>query len=430
MKKYKTTKGKNGEINRGITEETIKETAKETTKESIQEADWKGKAARFLSAQAISLFGSSIVQYAIIWYITLTMSSGKMLTFATLCGFLPQIAISLFAGVWIDRYDRKKMIMLSDAAIAAATLLLSVSFLAGHKTIWLLLAALAVRSAGSGIQTPAVNAMLPQIVPAEQLMRINGINSTLSSIIMFLSPAAGGFLLSMFSLEAALLLDVFTAIIGVGITATIEVRPYKKKLRQKNSHIEDIKLGFDYLKENRLIQRLLLFQMTILFLISPSAFLTPLMVSRTFGGEVWRLTASEMTYSLGMAAGGFLIASWGGFKKKLNTTVLAGMLYGVFMLGLGSAPVFWIYLVCNACIGVTSPCYNTPITVTIQERVPAKMQGRVFSFMQIAASCSLPLGMAVFGPLADAVRVQTLLLGAGAVVFAISALACLTSFFD
>ncbi len=104
----------------------------------MSENNWKTKIILFLTAQTISLFGSSLVQYAIIWYITLTTSSGVMLTISTVCGFLPQIAISLFAGVWIDRYDRKKMIMLSDGIIAFATLVLAIFFLTGYKSIWLL----------------------------------------------------------------------------------------------------------------------------------------------------------------------------------------------------------------------------------------------------------------------------------------------------
>lgn len=396
----------------------------------MKEYNWKKSIIRFLSAQTISLFGSSIVQYAIVWYITLTTSSGKMLMFSTLCGFMPQIIISLFAGVWIDRYERKKLVMLSDSAIAFSTLLLAMSFLAGYKNIWLLMAVLIIRSAGTGIQTPAVNAMIPQIVPARQLMRVNGINSTVSSIIMFISPAVSGAVLSVASLEATLFIDVISAVIGVGITSTIFIRPYEKKLPDKNSYLEEIKNGFAYLKENRFIKRLLIFQLVILFLISPSAFLTPLMVSRTFGEEVWRLTASEMTYSFGMIMGGLLIASWGGFKKKLNTTMLAGAFYGALMIGLGTAPLFLIYLVCNALIGITAPCYNAPITVTIQEKVIPEMHGRIFSFMQIATSCALPLGMVLFGPLADIFSVQSLLLVSGAVVVVISSLVYGTSFLD
>lgn len=392
----------------------------------MKEQNWKNSITRFLTAQTISLFGSSLVQYAIIWYITLSTSSGKMLTISTLCGFLPQILISLFGGVLIDRYNRKKMIILADSAIAISTLLLAVAFMAGYKNIWLLFAVLVIRSAGSGIQTPAVNSMIPQIVPKEHLMRINGINSTLSSLMMFLSPAISGAILSIAPLEITLLIDVITAIIDVSITATVFVNPYKEivskeKSTDKGSAFQELKAGFAYLKGNSFIKKLLLFQLIILFCISPSAFLTPLMVSRTFGAEVWRLTASEMTYSLGMVCGGLLISTWGGFNKKLNTTMLAGALYGVFMIGLGTAPLFLIYLACNIMIGVTAPCYNSPITVTIQENVEAKMQGRVFSFMQIATSCALPLGMTVFGPLADIVPVQSILIGAGIFVLLVVA---------
>lgn len=384
----------------------------------MKDLNWKSSITRLLFAQTVSLLGSSIVQYAIIWYITLTTSSGMMLMISTTCGFLPQVFISLFAGAWIDRYDRKKMIMLSDSVIAISTLALAITFLMGHTYMWLLFVALAIRSAGTGIQTPAVNAIIPQIVPQEQLMRINGINSTLSSIMMFLSPVISGVILSLSTLEMTLFIDVITAIIGVGITSTVCVRPYKKEGLRISSNLEDIKNGFMYLKENWFVKRLLIYQIIILFLISPSAFLTPLLVNRTFGPEVWRLTASEMTYSLGMVLGGLLIASWGGFKNKINTWMLAGTVYGMLMMGLGMIPAFFLYLICNTIIGITAPCYNAPIVVTIQEKVSSDMHGRIFSFMQIATSCALPLGMIVFGPLADIIRVQWILVGAGiAIVF-------------
>lgn len=386
----------------------------------MNEYKWKNYIARFLSAQTISLLGSSIVQYAIIWYITLTTSSGKMITLSTLCGFLPQILISFFAGAWIDRYNRKRIVMITDCIIAVATLVLAISFLIGYRNIWLLFAVLAIRSAGTGVQTPAVNAIIPQIVPQKYLRKVNGINSTLSSVIMFVSPTVSGAILSIATLEETLFIDILTAMVGICITATVSIKPLEIETRISESHFKETREGVVYLNNHRFIKKILFFQLLVLFLISPSAFLTPLMVSRTFGTEIWRLSMSEMAYSLGMIIGGAIITSWGGFKRKLNTTLVAGGLYGILMIGLGTAPVFIVYLICNMLIGVTSPCYNTPITVFIQENVEAEMQGRIFSFMQITTSCALPLGMMFFGPLADITNIQNLLIVSGILVFGIS----------
>lgn len=385
----------------------------------MKKQTWKQSIIRFLSAQTISLFGSSLVQYAIVWYITLTTSSGKMLTISTLCAFLPQIIISLFAGVWIDHYHRQTIIMLSDAMIAIATLLLAITFFAGYQNIWFLFLVLVIRSFGTGIQTPAVNAIIPQIVPIESLMKINSINSTLSSCMMFLSPAISGALLSFTRIEVIMLIDVITAIIGISITATVKIF-YEIKTEKKTDTISDIKASLTYLQQKRSLLYMIIFQFIILFLISPSAFLTPLMVSRTFGLEVWRLTVSEMTYSLGMVLGGIIMTSWGGFHNKMLTTLFASICYGTLMIGLGIAPIFVIYLLCNTLIGITSPCYNTPITVTVQTAVEPQMQGRIFSLMQISSSCALPLGMMLFGPLGDLFHVQFLLISAGSLVIIVT----------
>lgn len=378
--------------------------------------DWKKQISLFLSAQTISLFGSSLVQYAILWYITLTTSSGIMVMLSVAFGFVPQIIISFFAGVWIDRYDRKKLIMLSDAIIAVVTLSLAILFLMGYKNVELIFAVLFIRSAGTGIQTPAVNAFIPQIIPSKQLMKINGINSSLGSLTMFLSPAISGIILSLSSIETTFFIDVITAIIGISITAFVKARNYKRHSDDILSHITELKKGLSYIQINNFIKWLLFFQIAVLILVSPSAFLTPLMVSRTFGPEVWRLAINEMTFSVGAILGGVLISLWGGFKNRIHTVILASLFYGILTIALGLAPSFMLYLLFNTLVGIAMPCYNTPLTVFIQEKVSEDMHGRVFSFMQIATSGALPLGMLIFGPLADIFTVQSILIGSGSAV--------------
>lgn len=381
-----------------------------------QQLHWKKDIALFLSAQTVTLLGSSIVQYAIIWYITLTTSSGLMITISTLCGFLPQLVISLFAGVWVDRYNRKYVSMISDAVIALVTLLLAVAFILGYKPLWLIFAVLAVRSFGTGIQTPTVNAIIPQLVPKDRLIKINGINSTLSSLNMLIAPAASGVLYAYFSIEKIFFADVITAAIGLVFMSMLKIAKLTNSNLDGKSTIKVIGEGFHYLRQNPFISYLIMFLIIMMILISPAAFMTPLMVSRSFGPEAWRLAINEMAFSSGAITGGILIAMWGGFTSRLRTTLFAGGAYGFFMIALGYAPLFSIYLAFNFLIGITMPCFNAPVTSLLQEKVIPEMHGRIFSLVQVANCCALPLGMVLFGPLADHFRIEHLLVIAGVLV--------------
>jgi DHA3 family macrolide efflux protein-like MFS transporter len=381
-----------------------------------QQLHWKKDIALFLSAQTVTLLGSSIVQYAIIWYITLTTSSGLMITISTLCGFLPQLVISLFAGVWVDRYNRKYVSMISDAVIALVTLLLAVAFILGYKPLWLIFAVLAVRSFGTGIQTPTVNAIIPQLVPKDRLIKINGINSTLSSLNMLIAPAASGVLYAYFSIEKIFFADVITAAIGLVFMSMLKIAKLTNSNLDGKSTIKVIGEGFHYLRQNPFISYLIMFLIIMMILISPAAFMTPLMVSRSFGPEAWRLAINEMAFSSGAITGGILIAMWGGFTSRLRTTLFAGGAYGFFMIALGCSPLFSIYLAFNFLIGITMPCFNAPVTSLLQEKVIPEMHGRIFSLVQVANCCALPLGMVLFGPLADHFRIEHLLVIAGVLV--------------
>ena len=176
---------------------------------------WKRDSALFLGSQTISLFGSMLVQYAISWYITLKTQSGAMMTLSIVCGMIPTFLVSPFAGVWADRFDRKKLIMISDSAIALTTLIVALFFFAGFREYWLLYVALVIRAIGAGVQTPAVGAFLPSLVPNDQLMRVNGYFGSIQSLVMLVAPMASAALLSVASIEYLFFIDVITAAIAV-----------------------------------------------------------------------------------------------------------------------------------------------------------------------------------------------------------------------
>ncbi|MDF2866394.1 MAG: transporter [Clostridia bacterium] len=384
--------------------------------------NWKKNIILFLASQTISLFGSSLVQYAIMWYITLKTQSGLMMTISIICGFLPTFFISPFAGVWADRYNRKILIVLSDSMIAISTLIMAILFFMGYDALWLLFVISAVRSLGSGVQTPAIGAILPQLVPEDKLTKVNAINGSIQSLVMLASPMLSGALLTMTKIEIIFFIDVVTAIIGVltMITLVKVVTHAKANEKREISYLSDFKNGIKYIKSHAYVKRFFLFCALFFFLATPVAFLTPLQVTRSFGNDVWRLTLIEITFSIGMMIGGILMSSWGGFKNKVHTMVLSGIAMGVCTFALGIVPVFTLYVIFMAIFGIFMPMFNTPSTVLLQEKVEEDYLGRVFGVYGMIASAIMPIGMIIFGPLSDMFKIEWLLLGTGVLILVIS----------
>lgn len=384
--------------------------------------NWQRNITLFLGSQTISLFGSSLVQYAILWYITLTTDSGAMMTISIICGFLPAFFLSPFAGVWADRYNRKLLIALSDAFIAASTLLLAILFFLGHDALWLLFVLSALRAVGTGIQTPAVGAILPDIVPQEQLMRVNAINSTIQSVVGLVSPMVSGALMSMTTVEAIFLIDVATAAIAIGVLLLFLHIPVHAKAAQaqSTSYLADLSQGIDYIRRHGYIQRFFVLSAALFLLLAPASFLTPLQVTRTFGEDVWRLTAIEVAFSVGMILGGAVMAWWGGFRNRVHSMALAYLVFGACTVALGVVPSFWIYLAVMGIFGLAVPAVNTPAMVMLQEKIDESLMGRVFGVYSMISTSMMPLGMLLFGPIADVVQIEFLLVGTGVLIFALA----------
>ncbi|MDR3356509.1 MAG: MFS transporter [Spirochaetaceae bacterium] len=388
------------------------------------ETNWKKNTALFLTGQALSLFGSMLVQYAILWYITLKTQSGITITVFTIFGFLPMFFISPFGGVWADRFNRKYIINISDGVIALASLVIAAFLIFGYESFGILLAGTVVRSFGQGVQMPAVGAFIPQIVPEAHLTKMNGIQGSIQSFITLTSPAASAALMSFTSLEILFFLDVLTAACGISILFFFvkapkpETPPEQKPVK----YLRDLKEGFRYIKSHRHILYLIVLSSVFMFFASPSAMLTPLQVTRNFGNEVWRLSAIEIAFSAGMMAGGLAIGFWGGFKNRIFTIMLSCALFGIEAIALGVTPVFWLYIAVMAGVGVTMPLYNTPLMVIMQTTVAPEFMGRVLSVVTMLGSVMMPLGILVFGPLSDTVSINLILVATGLVMTLLSVL--------
>ena len=387
---------------------------------------WKKKVTVFLVGQTITTFGSLLVQYALLWHLTLTTKSGVVLALAAVFGFLPQAIVSIFAGVWADRVNRKVMIILSDSTIALATLVLAFFMLSGVDDLWLVFLVMAVRSVGAGIQMPAISALIPQIVPTDKLMRVNGINSSVQSSLLIIGPVAAAGIYSTVSLAAILFVDVVTAVIGLTLLATIAVPTLSRAANNdKPSYFTDLKEGLNYIFSHDLVRWVMVIYSIVFLLVVAPSNLSPLMLVRTFGGDVWLLTVLELSFGIGMVAGGALMATFASKMDRLGLMVGTSILFGVLAVVMGFTTNLILFYSLFFLIGLAVPAFSTASMTLLQETVEPERQGRVFGFVGIVMAVAMPLGMAVLGPLADIVSVEILLIATGALTVLIAVVAVL-----
>jgi DHA3 family macrolide efflux protein-like MFS transporter len=387
---------------------------------------WKRRVTVFLVGQTISTFGSFLVQYAIMWHLTLTTKSGLVLALAAVFGFLPQAIVSIFAGVWADRVNRKIMIIVSDSVIALATLVLAIFMLSGVEDLWLIFLIMAIRSIGAGVQMPAISALVPQIVPTDKLLTVNGINSSIGSSLQLLAPVAAAAVYSTMSLSAILFIDVVTAVIGLTLLATVAVPTLARATGdEKPSYFADLKEGMAYIFSNQLVRWVMaIFAIVFLLIVAPSN-LSPLMIARTFGGEVWMLTVLELSFGVGMLIGGALIAV---FAKKIDRIAMiigSSILFGILAVGMGFTTNLIVFFALFFVVGIAVPAFSTSAMTLLQETVEPERQGRVFGFVGIVIAVAMPLGMSILGPLADVVSVEILLIVTGIATVIITVIAVL-----
>jgi DHA3 family macrolide efflux protein-like MFS transporter len=383
--------------------------------------NWKRNISFFIAGQMISFVGSLLVQFAIFWYINLETKSGTILTIAIIASFIPLLIFSPIAGVLADKMNRKLLIIIADGSIALVTLITAILFSLGDIQIWMLIVVTGIRGIGQAIHGPAIGAAIPLMVPQDKLMRVQGIQTGIQSAFNVLGPIIAAVLISWFSIGFLFYIDTVTAFLGVATLLLFVTIPkhVNEDKKQTTSGLQDFFAGLKYVKTHTFLIPFFIYLFIVLILVSPVAFLSPLQVVRsfqTFGTEVFRLTMVEVGFSLGMTIGALLVAWWGGFNNRIVTAGIAISIMGFGVLMLGVVGNFYVYIMFMLVQGVVLPFYNTPMTVMIQEQVDPAYMGRVSSISTMINSIAMPIGIALFGPLADVVSIELLLLVSGALM--------------
>jgi len=365
--------------------------------------------------QALSLLGSQLVQFAIIWYLTQTTRSATTLAIASMMGLLPQVLLSPFIGTWVDRGNRRLILIAADATVAAATLVLVFLFASGFILIWHIYLALFIRAVAGGFHQSAFGASVVLLVPKEQLARVQGFNQALYGGLNIISAPLGAYLLSVIPMQAILGIDVGTALLAIAILLFIQIPQPESRSQTQATFWQDFKAGFHYIITWRGLVILLGLVMVINFFFSATEPLTPLLITNHFQGDAQKLGWWLSSFAAGTVLGGLILGAWGGFKRKIVTAQIGLILTGLstVVVGIVPADLFWVGLAANSVIGLLLPIINGSFGATLQATIAPEMQGRVFAFILSAAMLVSPIALMIAGPFADAFGIQLWFLIAG-----------------
>lgn len=362
---------------------------------------------RFFSiwlGQAVSLFGSQLVQFALIWHLTQLTGSATVLAMASLVGLLPMVVAGPFIGALVDRWNRRMVMIAADATVALATLGLAFAFAAGPVETPVIYAALFVRAVAGSFHGSASSASMTMLVPKKHFARIQGMNQAREGALGIIAAPVGAVLIAVLPVQHILAIDVVTAVLAIVPLLVFSVpQPERHASTRGRSVLADMREGLHFVVSWRGLTLVIGMAVLINFLLSPAFALLPILVSKHFSAGALELGWMNAAFGVGVVIGGVALGAWGGFKRKISTAMLgvAGIGAGTLLISLAPPGVVAVGVAGMALAGVAQPIANGSLGAIIQGVIPPAMQGRVFSLMGAATSAMAPLGLAIAGPVAD-----------------------------
>jgi DHA3 family macrolide efflux protein-like MFS transporter len=372
---------------------------------------WKAPFFTIWGGQALSIVGSQLVQFALIWYLTVETGSATVLATASLVATLPSVILGPFVGTLVDRWNRRWIMVLADGVVALATVGLAVLFALDAVAVWQIYAVMLVRSLAGSFHGNAMSASTSLMVPVEHLTRIQGLNQMLNGGLNVISAPLGALLLGLLPLQGILAIDVTTALIAILPLFFIKIpQPERREQQAAQANVwQDFQAGFRYILGWPGLLIVSLMTIGINFTIIPAFSLLPLMVREYFGGNAVHLSWVESAMGIGMIAGGALLGVWGGFRRKILTSMMGLIGMGAGTLVLALAPSSAIVLAVGGAFifGAMNPITMGPFFAVIQSRVEPDMQARIFSLLSSVGAGMAPVGLMIAGPVSDRLGIQT-----------------------
>ncbi|WP_076931535.1 MFS transporter [Proteiniphilum saccharofermentans] len=390
--------------------------------------NWKRTFAIIWGGQFFSILTSSLVNFAIIIWLSLETGSAEMLAWAAIAGILPQTLIGPFTGALIDRWDRKRIMMFADSFIALCTLILAILFWHDIAQVWHIFGLLGLRSIGSAFHMPAMQASVPLLAPTDQLTRIAGVNQIIASVSQIAGPALGAMLITIWDIEYVLLFDVIGALLAVTSLFFVHIPNPEKEEGVERDILKEMKEGAMIILRNRGLSLVFLYSILVVFFLVPISVLFPLMTLEYFKGTEFQAGIIEAIWSVGALAGGAIM---GAKVYKVNRVALVNWMYLLcgltfFLSGILSPDGFVWFAVLTAVGGVSGAVYNSAFTGLVQTKIDPTALGRVFSMFFTISLIPAMLGLIGIGFLADGLGLTTSFILSGAIIIVIGVAAFLT----
>jgi DHA3 family macrolide efflux protein-like MFS transporter len=366
----------------------------------------------FWVGQLVSLLGSSIAQFVIIWWITLTTGSALYLALASFLGLAPMVILGPFVGVFVDRWNRKILIFTADFLQALATVVLIFLFWLGVVSLLHIFILLTIRGILQAFHSPTVSAIIPLMIPKEKLSRMNGLNYLCSGAVTLIGPVAAALMLAFWQIHQILWIDMATFIVAFIPLLMIKIPPVRRE-QEKSSFKEDFLEGFTFIRNGKGLPPLLALATALNFLLVPLSTLLPYYVKVVHSGGApdWAFVMAFLQG--GILVGGLVMTVIKGFKKKMVAVALS--LYVIFLgyalIALTPLRAFWFMAMGGTIMALCVPAANVTLQTIIQTVVPIKMQGRVNSVVNALASAATPFGMVFSGIIVQFIPTANLFLG-------------------
>ena len=314
----------------------------------MNKRNWQKNFCILWTGQAMSVLTSSILQMVLIWHLAVITQSTLVLSVASLAGFLPSAVLGIVAGTFVDRVNRKAILIGADLFIAAVSIILAVAAWFGNIPVWLVLTVLAIRSIGTAFHTPAISAVTPLLVPDEKLTKCAGYTQSLQTVGNMAGVAIAGILYPIWSISAMVALDVIGAIIASLSVIAIKVPNLNstEKIKNSNNFGEDVKTGYSILKKETGIFALVWVAAVFTILYFPINALFPLISLDYFGGTTFQASIAEIAFSVGMLAGGIILGFWGGIKNRGDWYSALHFAYGGIHRSFRYAAPKWLLGIC------------------------------------------------------------------------------------